>query len=160
MRSILTLIFIFIATVLLSGCAASKFKVEDNIKEEEGIFVSKTYKDESIKGYTKEIKEKRTLLAFKKGMEDLSLFAKKENKNFVIVNNEMNNLLGFPINDYSTLKAYCFNNNRDKSIKINCESMTKLQGIIKINFLLVDNSDYKIVSYNPDEVIESIKNEQ
>ena len=113
----------------------------------------------SIKGSGSE--EIKTFLSFKKGMKDVSEFAKKQNKHFVIVNYDINNLTGFPINNYNDLKSYCFKKDRDNSIRINCSSMKRMgKGAVEINFILVDNADYRIYSYNSDEVLESIKNEK
>lgn len=154
------ILMLLIITIMLSGCSgkAGSFKLEDTIKNEDGVFYSTTFKDESIKGYSKEIQEEKTEKAVKKGMKDVSEFAKKQNKNFAIVNEEINNLIGFPVNNYTDLKTYCFKKDRN-GIKIYCSSVNK-PGAIKINFVLVDNTDYRISSFNPDSVLEEINNEK
>ena len=150
--------------VLFTGCASNNpIKYEDTIIKEKDseLFISKTWKDENWFKKKKE-KEQISFISFKKAIEDVSLFAINNNKNFMIVNEEINNSVGFPINNYTNLKNYCFNTNRpNNGIKITCDSMKQVdRGTVIIKFVLVDEMDYRFNYYNPKEVLEELKNEK
>lgn len=109
--------YIFICVIgflmfLFTGCANNTFKYENTIeKKENEIFLSKNWK--LPEGKHNLSLEEESFISFKSSMYDISKFAIKNNKNFIIVNPEINNAVGFPINTYSDLKEYCFKEKRN-----------------------------------------------
>lgn len=128
--------------------------VDDNLSK---IEWSKSENNNRIKKIYKE-----NNLMLRQALELVSKKTLAEGKtNFILVNNDTNNLIGFPMNTYEDLNKYCLNYNRDSSLEIKCYVFSELysQGTAIFRFVILDTVDYKIASFDAKKVLEELSKE-
>lgn len=168
------ILYSIICLFVFSGCANNNLPIETDDKiytDKDGILNINIVKNENL--YIEDEKNKKynkiqTFYRMKVDLLKKSLYMaaketlKNNKENFVIVNPDMNHLLGFPINNFDDLKNYCYNFNRaENDIKLYCRSLDGehelgLRGNLKI---IPITSDYKIVSINAKKILEEISKE-
>ncbi len=176
MKEIISIGCLFLFVLLLSGCARNNIPTETNDKvyvDKDGITNIDIVKNQTL--YTedknkKDLEDRRqTFYRMNIDLLKRSLYMaaketiKNNKENFIIVNSDINHLTGFPLNNYTNLKDYCYNFNREVgTIKISCISLDgghplALRGNLKILYL--SNPSYNVVSINANKLIEEINKE-
>lgn len=101
-------------------------------------------------------------LMLKQALELISKKTLEEGKtNFILVNNDTNNLVGFPFNTYNDLNKYCLNYDRNTSLEINCSVFEEFYEINRavFKFVILDTVDYRIASFDAKKILEELSKE-
>lgn len=159
MKKMLIIVFMSVYTLFFSGCASNQSVLEKNekyniIKDNNSIILE-------INAYK---------MGEKEILENLFLYTasyslKNNFSDFILLKENLNQAVGFPINTYKDLKDYCIKKDRSKNLEslssAGCPIIANNGTNYKsIKFILINNPSYEITSFNAKDVLEEIKSEK
>ncbi len=168
-KIIIFMLFIF------SGLFASQIQNEPFVKEKDGVLEIyaeapsdlKEKFDDNGSWYSGVVYKQNNLYRFE--LQEALKKASQESlrrgfKYFAIVNKEINNLQGFPINNYEDLKNYCFagqgNMNHGTDFSAGGKSAVRYRGIFRDNGIFLKiipmNESHQYFLWNAEEVMKEL----